>query len=100
MAEYEQLLVENPIWNSRLRGVGIFDADTAIEHGVTGLLVDTTSQDALAEAVVTALDLAVAPGAAARAEHARTMVAERFGIGTMAASLVGIYDRVHREAPS
>jgi glycosyltransferase involved in cell wall biosynthesis len=73
---------------------------TYVEHGVTGLLVDTTSQDALAEAVVTALDLAVAPGAAARAEHARTMVAERFGIGTMAASLAGIYDRVHREAPS
>ena len=50
--------------------------------------------------MVTALDLAVAPGAAARAEHARTMVAKRFGIGTMAASLAGIYDRVHREAPS
>lgn len=36
MAEYEQLLYENPIWNTRLRGIGIIDADTAIAHGVTG----------------------------------------------------------------
>ncbi len=36
MREYEQLLVKNPIWNSRLRGVGIIDAETCLEYGVTG----------------------------------------------------------------
>lgn len=36
MREYEQLLVRNPIWNTRLRGVGIIDADTCLEHGITG----------------------------------------------------------------
>ena len=35
---------------------------TYVEHGVTGLLVDTTSPTALAGAVVSALDLAAAPG--------------------------------------
>ncbi|MFT6803869.1 MAG: NADH-quinone oxidoreductase subunit D [Nitriliruptoraceae bacterium] len=34
--EYEQLLNKNPIWNSRLRGVGTIDADTCLEYGVTG----------------------------------------------------------------
>jgi NADH-quinone oxidoreductase subunit D len=36
MREYEQLLFKNPIWNSRLRGIGIIDADTCLEYGVTG----------------------------------------------------------------
>jgi len=36
MREYEQLLMKNPIWNDRLRGVGIIDRDTALAHGVTG----------------------------------------------------------------
>ena len=36
MREYEQLLVENPIWNTRLRGVGTIDADTCLEYGITG----------------------------------------------------------------
>ena len=36
MREYEQLLIKNPIWNTRLRGVGIIDAETCLEYGVTG----------------------------------------------------------------
>jgi NADH-quinone oxidoreductase subunit D len=36
MREYEQLLSKNPIWNTRLRGVGVIDAETCLQHGVTG----------------------------------------------------------------
>ncbi len=36
LREYEQLLSKNPIWNSRLRGVGTIDADTCLEYGITG----------------------------------------------------------------
>jgi NADH-quinone oxidoreductase subunit D len=39
IAEYEQLLAKNPIWVERLRGVGILDADTAEQLGVTGPLL-------------------------------------------------------------
>ncbi|MFC7486753.1 glycosyltransferase [Knoellia sp. CPCC 206453] len=71
---------------------------TYVEHGVTGLLVDTTAPDALAGAVVSALDLAAAPDAAARAEYARTVVTDNFSIGTMASSLATIYSEVSRDA--
>lgn len=71
---------------------------TYVEPGITGLLVDTSSQDALAGAVVSALDLASAPDAAARAEDARTLVAEKFGIGMMASSLATLYTEVARDA--
>ncbi|MDO5738617.1 MAG: glycosyltransferase [Ornithinimicrobium sp.] len=71
---------------------------TYVEHGVTGLLVDTTSPSTLAGAVVSALDLAGAPDAAARADHARALVAERFSIATMAASLSVLYSEVARDA--
>lgn len=39
LAEYEDLLKRNPIWNDRLRGVGHLDADTALRYGVTGPLL-------------------------------------------------------------
>jgi NADH-quinone oxidoreductase subunit D len=39
MRDYEELLVENPIWNHRLRGVGILTAEQAFQLGVTGPLL-------------------------------------------------------------
>jgi NADH-quinone oxidoreductase subunit D len=36
MQEYEDLLLRNPIWNDRLRGVGVIDRATCLAHGVTG----------------------------------------------------------------
>ncbi len=39
MAEYEDLLLDNPIWHGRLKGVGILTAEQAIELGVTGPLL-------------------------------------------------------------
>jgi len=71
---------------------------TYVEHGVTGLLVDTTSTDVLAAAVVAALGLAAAPDAPARAQHARDTVTERFSIATMASSLANVYSEVTRDA--
>ena len=67
---------------------------TYVDDGVTGVLVDATSSDALAAALASALDLAAAPDAAARAEQARTLVAERFSIETMASALAAIYREV------
>jgi glycosyltransferase involved in cell wall biosynthesis len=64
---------------------------TYVDDGGTGFLVDTGSPTALADALVAALDLAVAPGAEARADRARRMVRERFGIATMATTLGAIY---------
>ena len=37
--DYEDLLLRNPIWNDRLRGIGILDADTCYEYGITGPLL-------------------------------------------------------------
>jgi glycosyltransferase involved in cell wall biosynthesis len=71
---------------------------TYVEHGVTGLLVDTMSTDALAAAVVAALELAAAPDAADRAQHARDVVSQRFSIATMASSLATVYSEVTRDA--
>ncbi|MFO7779903.1 MAG: NADH-quinone oxidoreductase subunit D [Nitriliruptoraceae bacterium] len=39
IADYEDLLKRNPIWNDRLRGIGPLDADTATSHGITGPLL-------------------------------------------------------------
>jgi NADH-quinone oxidoreductase subunit D len=39
IAEYEQLLLENPIWNDRLRDVGIITPEQCYELGVTGPLL-------------------------------------------------------------
>ncbi|MFK5635590.1 MULTISPECIES: glycosyltransferase family 4 protein [unclassified Ornithinimicrobium] len=70
---------------------------TYVEQGVTGLLVDTTSPTALAGAVASALELAAAPDAAVRADHARALVAERFSVATMASSLAALYAEVSRD---
>jgi NADH-quinone oxidoreductase subunit D len=39
IAEYEQLLLENPIWNDRLREVGFITPEQCYELGVTGPLL-------------------------------------------------------------
>jgi len=36
IGEFEDLLLQNPIWNDRLRGVGVIDAPTCLALGVTG----------------------------------------------------------------
>lgn len=36
IGQYDDLLTDNPIWNQRLRGVGILDRETAVSLGVTG----------------------------------------------------------------
>lgn len=71
---------------------------TYVEDGVTGILVDTTSPEALADAVTRALTLAGDPDAVARADRARASVRDRFGIGTMAAALTRVYRGVARAA--
>ncbi|MFC5930039.1 glycosyltransferase [Cryobacterium melibiosiphilum] len=64
---------------------------TYVEDGVTGLLVDTGDQAALAAAMAAALDLAEGPFGADYAERARRMVADNFTIQAMARALTGIY---------
>ena len=39
IVEYEDLLLRNPIWNDRLRGIGIIDAERCYALGVTGPLL-------------------------------------------------------------
>jgi glycosyltransferase involved in cell wall biosynthesis len=73
---------------------------TYVDDGVTGILADTRSPAALAEAVVTALDLTAAPGAARRAEAAERLVRDRFSIQTMAALLSAIYEGIDRDVAS
>ncbi len=67
---------------------------TYVAHGETGILTDTSTPYAVAEAMHAALDLAAAPSADARARQAQDMVRTRFGIDVMAASLAGVYQRV------
>lgn len=69
---------------------------TYIEHGVTGVLVDTTDVTALGAAIGQALDLSAGPEAAARAERARQIVVDRFSIRTMAGALAGVYEGASR----
>ena len=64
---------------------------TYVEDGVTGILADTRSPEALASAVVVGLDLAAAPGAARRAAAAQRLVRDRFSIHTMATALAALY---------
>ncbi len=74
---------------------------TYVEQGVTGVLVDTSSPEALAEAVTSALDLAADPGEAAGADSARAALRERFGIDATATALDEVYRGVasaHRRA--
>ncbi|MEO7423117.1 MAG: glycosyltransferase [Ornithinibacter sp.] len=70
---------------------------TYVEDGLTGILVDTTSPVALADAISRALGLARDPGAVVLAEQARVSVRDRFGIGTMAQALEGVYADVADE---
>ncbi|MDO5735081.1 MAG: glycosyltransferase [Propionibacteriaceae bacterium] len=67
---------------------------TYVEHGVTGVLTDTSSLDTLGAALASALDLASAPGATDHANRARALVTERFSIQTMASALAAIYTKV------
>jgi glycosyltransferase involved in cell wall biosynthesis len=67
---------------------------TYVEDGLTGVLVDTTRRDALGSGVVVALDLAVNAGATIRADSARAVLRERFGIDAMATALEGVYRQV------
>lgn len=67
---------------------------TYVEHGITGVLANTSSSKDLAAALVDALDLASAPEAAEHAERARALIAERFSIQTMASALAAIYREV------
>jgi NADH-quinone oxidoreductase subunit D len=39
IAQYEDLLLRNPIWNDRLRDVGHIDAQTCYDYGITGPLL-------------------------------------------------------------
>ena len=67
---------------------------TYIEDGVTGVLTDTTDPRRLADAFGRALELASSPGEALRTRRSRAGVRERFGIDTMASSLVEVYAAV------
>jgi glycosyltransferase involved in cell wall biosynthesis len=71
---------------------------TYVEHGRTGLLVDPSRPECLARAVADALDLAVAPGQAARVERARARIRESFTVRAMAGALRDIYTTVTKEA--
>ena len=62
--------------------------------GESGVLADTASVEALAAAVVAALDLAASPEADSTAERTMATVRERFGIDTMATTLAGVYEQV------
>ena len=43
--EYETLLMENRIWLSRTKGVGIIDKETAINWGITGPILRAAGCD-------------------------------------------------------
>jgi hypothetical protein len=67
---------------------------TYVTSGESGVLADTASPEALAAAVVAALDLAASPEADSTAERTMATVRDRFGIDTMAASLAAVYEQV------
>ncbi|WP_336660400.1 glycosyltransferase family 4 protein [Leucobacter sp. USHLN153] len=64
---------------------------TYLEHGRTGLLVDTSSSAELRRSLGEALDAAAQPASEERADHAYTVVSERFSIATMASRLAHVY---------
>jgi NADH-quinone oxidoreductase subunit D len=45
MAEYEDLLTENPIWLERTKGIGVIDGETAIAVGLSGPLLRASGVD-------------------------------------------------------
>jgi glycosyltransferase involved in cell wall biosynthesis len=61
---------------------------TYVEDGVTGCLIDTTSQADLARGIAAALDLAAVPG---RAERASRTITDRYDIAAMAGALGDVY---------
>ena len=73
---------------------------TYVTSGESGVLADTASPEALAAAVVAALDLAASPEADSTAERTMATVRDRFGIDTMAASLAGVYEQVATDRPT
>jgi glycosyltransferase involved in cell wall biosynthesis len=64
---------------------------TYVEHGVTGFLVDTGDGAALGQSMADALDLAAGRHNEANAARARSMVANKFTIEAMAATLTVVY---------
>jgi len=64
---------------------------TYVEHGVTGFLVDTGDGAALGQSMADALDLAAGRHNGVNAERARSMVANKFTIEAMAATLTVVY---------
>ena len=76
---------------------------TYVTSGESGVLADTTSAEALAAAVLSALDLAASPEADSTAERTMATVRDRFGVDRMAATLAGVYEQVatgRRPAPA
>ncbi len=71
---------------------------TYVEHGRTGLLVDTSRPENLARAMADGLDLAAGPGQAARVARARQRIRAGFTVGAMATALRDIYTTVTKEA--
>ena len=45
IAEYEDLLTENPIWLERTKGIGVIDGETAIAVGLSGPLLRASGVD-------------------------------------------------------
>ncbi|MEI3868373.1 glycosyltransferase [Microbacterium sp. CCNWLW134] len=68
---------------------------TYVDDGDTGFLTDTADREALVTAIGRALD-AAADGDPRRAARSRTLVAERFTIQGMAATLTPMYQNVAR----
>ena len=64
---------------------------TYVEHGVTGLLVDTGDREALALSITQALALAGSVQGGSNSARARTMVAGTFTIEAMASALTDVY---------
>ncbi|TFD84917.1 glycosyltransferase [Cryobacterium serini] len=67
---------------------------TYVEHGVTGILVDTGDGAALARSIAEAVDLAAGAQGGANAARARSMVANNFTIEAMASALSAVYHDV------
>ena len=64
---------------------------TYVEQGVTGILTDTSSSEALASAVLEALDLARSPQTLMAQKRALATLRERFSIDAMADALACVY---------
>lgn len=71
---------------------------TYVEHGRTGVLVDTSIPARVAAGIGTALDLAVAPDRAEGEARAVALVRERFTVQAMAAALSSVYAGVTADA--